>query len=212
MAPPRRGRPNAVPVRRGEPDLAPSTTTARSRAEPAPEAFTNRRCQHQTWLHALGAAATVRLPRREPPPARDGPPPATPPNVMRKLVSILSLAAVLSGCTWENWKSVPPEQAQLGIKPVAQLEAGYKSDRAWNDVRRRIDGLTNSLQRDLSGVFTTIDRYLLQLLPVRPVREPPDQRELPVGHVVRGRHRRRWLGPAVDSGSLRVRSGKHLAR
>jgi hypothetical protein len=88
---------------------------------------------------------------------------------MRKLASILSLTAILgTACTWEPWHDVPPEQAELGIKSVSTLQAEYESARSWSEVRGRMDGLTNALQRDLGNVFTTIDRHVFNYSPSDP--------------------------------------------
>ena len=82
---------------------------------------------------------------------------------MRKL-AILPLAFALGACSSFSWSgqnsNLSDEDRSLGLKDVATLSREYSNSRDWQNYRRRVDGRTNALGRDLSSVFSTFDRHL----------------------------------------------------
>ena len=120
---------------------------------------------------------------------------------MLKRASILSLALLLGACfIWSGQEGVSQEQAELGVKPVSTLQAEYESQKAWGDVRRRVDGLTNSLQRDLGGIFVTIDRHFFNYSPNDPyVNHPTNENYLSVTLFELGTGVGGWVLPWIPT-------------
>ena len=76
----------------------------------------------------------------------------------------LSLVLALGACSSFSWQgrnaNLSEQEAALGLKDVATLQAEFNKERRWNNLSRTIDGRTNALARDLDNIWSSIDRHL----------------------------------------------------
>jgi hypothetical protein len=81
---------------------------------------------------------------------------------MRTLALVLAILP-LAACQSFGWQghgtNLTPEQKALGMKDVEALSAQHEADLYWRGVRRRQDGRSNALGRDLAKISTFMDRH-----------------------------------------------------
>ncbi len=85
-------------------------------------------------------------------------------NVFVKTGLVLSMVLALGACRSFSWQgrnaNLTEQEAALGLKDVATLQAEFNKERRWSTLSRTIDGRTNALARDLDNIWSTIDRHL----------------------------------------------------
>ncbi len=83
---------------------------------------------------------------------------------MRKLALALVVSTLfgLNSCQSFGWsgqdRELTQEQQARGLVSVSSLAADYETQTYYRGVRRRMDGISNSLGRDLGRISSFIDR------------------------------------------------------